>query len=52
MRVKSYETPPQLYIGFQPPGLPQFQPHEALRLGTLWPALYSPYSNPFKSGEE
>ncbi|MED4601852.1 spore coat associated protein CotJA [Paenibacillus validus] len=40
---KTYSTPPNLYIGFQPPNLPQFSPHEALRLGTLWPALYSPY---------
>jgi spore coat protein JA len=41
--VKTYSTPPQLYIPFQPMNLPQFSPLEALKLGTLWPALYSPY---------
>ena len=40
---KFYYTPPNLFIPFQPMNLPQFSPHEALRLGTLWPALYSPY---------
>jgi spore coat protein JA len=40
---KTYLTPPNLYIPFQPPNLPQFSPVEALRKGTLWPALYSPY---------
>ncbi|CAG7631228.1 spore coat associated protein CotJA [Paenibacillus allorhizosphaerae] len=40
---KTFSTPPQLYIPFQPMNLPQFSPHEALRHGTLWPALYSPY---------
>ncbi|WP_135549064.1 spore coat associated protein CotJA [Paenibacillus cymbidii] len=43
IRVKSYVTPPNLFITFQPPGWPQFPPHEALRAGTLWPALFSPY---------
>ncbi|MDI3327002.1 MAG: spore coat associated protein CotJA [Alicyclobacillaceae bacterium] len=43
VRIKTYQTPPQLYLGFQPPGLPQFPPREALRRGTLWPALFSPY---------
>ncbi|GIP38272.1 hypothetical protein J31TS4_15520 [Paenibacillus sp. J31TS4] len=41
--IKSYSTPPNLYLGFQPPGLPQFSPAEALMAGTLWPVLYSPY---------
>ncbi|WP_281885597.1 spore coat associated protein CotJA [Paenibacillus sp. YYML68] len=41
--VKTYSTPINLYIPFQPPGLPQFSPMEALKCGTLWPALYSPY---------
>lgn len=51
IRVKSYATPPQLYMGFQPPGLPQFQsPKEALIAGTLWPQLFSPYPNPEKGG--
>ncbi|HHY21936.1 MAG TPA: spore coat associated protein CotJA [Bacilli bacterium] len=49
IKVKSYETPPHLYMGFQPRGLPQFEAYVALRHGTLWPALFSPYENPFKS---
>ncbi|WP_430785506.1 spore coat associated protein CotJA [Virgibacillus flavescens] len=48
IRVKSYSTPPQLYITFQPPGLAQFEPEAALFHGTLWPDLYSPYPNPHK----
>jgi spore coat protein JA len=43
IRVKSYVVPPQVYDHFQPPGLPQFSPHEALRYGTLWPAYYNEY---------
>ena len=43
-----YCTPPNLYMGFQPPDLPQFSPKEALMKGTLWPALYDPYPKPFK----
>ncbi len=43
MRTKTYATPPNLFIGFQPMNLPQFAAQEALKLGTLWPALYSPY---------
>jgi spore coat protein JA len=43
MRTKVFSTPPHLYMGFQPPGLQQFSPAEALRHGTLWPALFSPY---------
>jgi len=49
IRIKTYETPPQLYLGFQPYGLPQFGPAEALKHGTLWPALYAPYSNPYET---
>lgn len=41
--VKKYVVPPNQYIPFQPPHLPQFSPEEALRRGTLWPILYSPY---------
>lgn len=49
MKIKSYATPPQLYIGFQPNGLPQYPTaKEALMHGTLWPQLYSPYPNPQK----
>jgi len=52
IRVKFYNTPPQLYIPFQPPGLPQFSPYEALRLGTLWPALYGPYEAKAAEGSD
>lgn len=45
IREKAYLTPPQLYMTFQPTGLPQFSPYEALRKGTLWPALFSPYES-------
>lgn len=47
---KTYSTPPQLYIQFQPPNLPQFSPMEALRHGTLWPSLYSPYESKWGKG--
>ncbi|KAA8999694.1 spore coat associated protein CotJA [Paenibacillus spiritus] len=40
---KTYVIPPNQYLGFQPPDLPQFSLPEALRAGTLWPALFSPY---------
>ncbi len=43
IRVKTYVVPPNQYIQFQPLDLPQFTPQEALRYGTLWPALFSPY---------
>ncbi|WP_442594599.1 spore coat associated protein CotJA [Neobacillus sp. D3-1R] len=43
--VKTYSTPPNLYVGFQPPNLPQFSPQEALRAGTLWKPFYDPYYN-------
>lgn len=47
IEVKSYSTPSHLFIGFQPPGLPQYPTaKEALKAGTLWPQLYSPYPNP------
>ncbi|TXK75868.1 spore coat associated protein CotJA [Paenibacillus sp. N3.4] len=45
LREKFFNTPPQLYIHFQPSGLPQFSPYEALKIGTLWPALYAPYES-------
>lgn len=45
---KTYSTPPHLYIGFQPPNLPQFTPLEALRAGTLWKDLCDPYYNAFE----
>lgn len=43
--IRTYLVPPQLFIPFQPMGWPQYSPAEALRLGTLWPALYSPYTS-------
>ncbi|MGF9910644.1 spore coat associated protein CotJA [Brevibacillus sp. Leaf182] len=43
IRVKTYQVPPQLFMTFQPENLPQYSPMEALKLGTLWPALFSPY---------
>jgi spore coat protein JA len=43
MRVKTYQTPPQLYLGFQPHNLPQYPPYKALKRGTLWPSLHAPY---------
>lgn len=45
---KYYSTPPNLYLGFQPPNLKQFPPKEALKKGTLWPILYDYYENPYK----
>ncbi|MDT3425131.1 spore coat protein JA [Paenibacillus forsythiae] len=47
---KTYVVPPQLFLGFQPPNLPQFSLPEALRFGTLWPALFSPYSPQNRGG--
>ncbi|NGM83047.1 spore coat associated protein CotJA [Paenibacillus sp. 7124] len=47
---KTYVVPPHLFLGFQPPNLPQFNLPEALRLGTLWPALYSPYTPQIRGG--
>lgn len=47
-RVKTYETPPELYLGFQPYDLQQYPPRVALRKGTLWPALFDPYHNPYE----
>ncbi|NPC92117.1 spore coat associated protein CotJA [Bacillus sp. WMMC1349] len=47
-----YRTPPHLYLGFQPRGLQQFAPMEALRRGTLWPIFYDYYENPYENGRE
>lgn len=52
LEEKTYETPPQLYLGFQEPGLEQFSPEEALVKGTLWTALYGPYDSPFGEPKE
>ena len=50
--AKTYETPAHLYLGFQPAGLEQFSPLDALRHGTLWPALFTPYTSPYRSYKE
>jgi spore coat protein JA len=52
IKTKTYSTPPQLYMGFQPPNLEQFPPMEALRAGTLWKAFYDPYYNPREKGKK
>ncbi len=44
-------VPPNQYVVFQPKGLKQYSPREALRKGVLWPDLYSPYHPPQKRGE-
>ncbi|WP_160721398.1 spore coat associated protein CotJA [Bacillus sp. USDA818B3_A] len=48
---KAYSTPPNLYMGFQPPNLEQFTPLEALRAGTLWKAFYDPWFSPLEPGK-
>lgn len=45
IKCKTYSTPLNLYMGFQPQNLPQFSPVEALKAGTLWKAFYDPYYN-------
>ncbi len=47
---KVFIVPPNQYITFQSKGLKQFPPKEALKRGTLWPDLYSPYDVPGKGG--
>lgn len=51
LTCKTYVTPPNLYVGFQPPNLPQFPPKEALFKGTLWPIFYDPYFNPYETAQ-
>jgi spore coat protein JA len=41
--ARTYQTPQHLYLGFQPSGLPQFSPMEALAHGTLWPVFANAY---------
>ncbi|SFI99782.1 spore coat protein JA [Thermoflavimicrobium dichotomicum] len=41
--AKTYVVPPNQFLGFQPPNLPQYPPSQALYHGTLWPILFSPY---------
>ncbi|WP_018660461.1 spore coat associated protein CotJA [Heyndrickxia acidiproducens] len=52
MKEKVYSTPPNVYMGFQPPNLPQFPPKEALARGTLWLPLYDPYYSPYERAKE
>lgn len=42
--VKTFVLPPQLFMNFQQPGLPQNSPEEALRQGSLWPQLVDGFS--------
>jgi spore coat protein JA len=46
--VKYYSTPPNLFLGFQPPNLQQFSAKEALKKGTLWRFFYDYYENPYE----
>ncbi|MBO2942464.1 spore coat associated protein CotJA [Paenibacillus sp. F411] len=48
---RTYVVPVNQYVVFQPADLPQFSPAEALKHGTLWPALYSPYESRQRKGE-
>ncbi len=48
---KTYSTPPNLYLGFQPPNLPQFSPKEALFKGTLWHVFADPWYNPYEKAK-
>ncbi|WDL96087.1 spore coat associated protein CotJA [Alicyclobacillus sp. ALC3] len=48
---KAFIVPPNQYVVFQPKGLRQFAPREALKRGTLWPDLYSPYDPPKGGGQ-
>lgn len=41
--VRKYVVPPNQFLGFQPPNLPQYSRQEALIKGTLWPIFFSPY---------
>ncbi|PLR99776.1 spore coat associated protein CotJA [Bacillus sp. T33-2] len=49
--ARTYSTPPNLYIGFQPRNLPQFPPREALKKGTLWKPFYDPWYSPYENGK-
>jgi len=48
--VKTYVVPPNQYIPYQPMNLPQFSLQEALKFGTLWPALFSRYESKKSKG--
>lgn len=40
---KAFIVSPNNFLKYQPKGLRQFTPREALSRGTLWPDLFSPY---------
>ncbi|MDF2961795.1 MAG: cotJA2 [Paenibacillus sp.] len=40
---KTFVVPPQLFYEYQPTESAQYSPKEALKKGTLWPDLFSPY---------
>ncbi|QFF97779.1 spore coat associated protein CotJA [Psychrobacillus glaciei] len=42
--VKHFVLPPQIFTNFQPPGLPQYSPKEALWQGSLWPQFVDGFS--------
>lgn len=42
-RQQIIQSLPQLDLGFQKKNLPQYSLEQALKHGTLWKALYSPY---------
>lgn len=46
----AYIVPPNQFIVFQQKAQRQFTPREALKRGTLWPDLYSPYNPPKQGG--
>lgn len=50
IRHKAFIVPVNQYLAFQPRSMKQFAPRDALRNGTLWPELYSPYVSPVKDG--
>ncbi|WP_217997834.1 spore coat associated protein CotJA [Alicyclobacillus acidiphilus] len=41
---KAFMVPPNQYITFQPSGMQQFSPEDALKHGTLWQPVHSPYT--------
>jgi spore coat protein JA len=50
--IRKYVVPPNQYLGFQPPNLPQYSKQEALIKGTLWPIFFSPYPPKRKSDRD
>lgn len=52
IKAKVFSVPPNLFLGFQPPDLPQFTPMQALRTGTLWKVFYDPWYSPYETPRE